>query len=228
MINTVSFAESFEDGQAPHMPSYSSRIAGPQPLRSPRAVVLAVGVAIHAGLLLALLNARLDVSVPAQQPTVWTNLLPMSPPAAASPTSSRIRAVQPRSIPVPARPIAIAKPQSANSWVATSPASAASAPLPTEASSAPLRLTLTPSELRTIEAGTPPTLAQRLMPPAASPLLAQRLAPTPQFEEDDRSGIHTVRSHGGCYILVPSGQAQADPFNHGGQRVTGRATNDNC
>ena len=87
---------------------------------------------------------------------------------------------------------------------------------------------LTPSELHAIEAGTPPTLAQRLMPPPASPLLAQRLAPTPPLEEDDRNGIPTVRSHGGCYILVPSGQAQADPFNHGAERVTGRATNDNC
>jgi hypothetical protein len=189
--------------------------------------VLAVGLAIHAGLLLALLEARLDVSVPAQQPTVWANLLPMSPPAAASPIPPRIRAVVERSIVVPAAPVPIPRPRSDRSFVASTPGSAASAARPTEASSAPVRLTLTPSELRAIEAGTPQTLAQRLMPLPSS-LLAQRLAPTPQFEEDDRGGIHTVRSHGGCYILVPGGQAKADPFNHGGERITGRATNDDC
>jgi len=38
----------------------------------------------------------------------------------------------------------------------------------------------------------------------------------------------TIRSHGGCYILIPSGQSQADPFNHGGEKVAGRSTGDNC
>ena len=190
--------------------------------------MVAIAVAIHGGLLLALLKARLDVSVPAQQATVWTNLLPMSPPAVISPIPPPIRIAVPRPIVVTTAPVPVPTPPSASALVAPVAASAASSPLPRDSISVPLRLTLTPSELRAIEAGTPRTLAQRLTPPPASPLFAQRLAPSPQFEEDDRNGIHTVRSHGGCYILVPSGQAQADPFNHGGERATGRATNDNC
>ena len=129
---------------------------------------------------------------------------------------------------VPPTRVALSTPPPAGALVATVPASGASAPLATDSASTPLRLTLTTGELRALEASTPRTLAQRLAPPPALPLLAQRLAPTPQFEEDDRNGIHTVRSHGGCYILVPSGQAKADPFNHGGERLSGRATNDNC
>ena len=217
-----------DDRQAQKTPFQRSRVSWPQPPRSRRAVVVAIGVAIHGGLLLALLNARLDVSVPAQQATVWTNLLPMSPSAAPTPIPPPIRIAVPRPIVVPTAPVPIPTPPSAAALVATVPAWAASTPLPMDSTSAPLRLTLTPSELRAIGAGTQRTLARRLTPRPASPLLAQRLAPTPQFEEDDRNGIHTVRSHGGCYILVPSGQAQADPFNHGGQRATGRATNDNC
>jgi len=177
-------------------------------------------------LLLALLKAHLEVPRPAQQ-TVWTTLVPMSPPRVSS-ARPPIPAAVPRPLFAPKSNEPTHPSPSALAWVATAPASAASAPLPAAPASTPLRLTLTPRDLRAIEAGTPPTLAQRLArPPAASPL-AQALAPTPQFEEDDRSGMHTVRSHGGCFILVPSGQAKADPFNHGGERLTGRATNDNC
>ena len=188
-----------------------------------KAAAVWLGAAIHAGLLIALLKAHLEVPAPAEQATVWTNLVPMSPPRSQS-VLPRISGAVPRPLFVPKSNEPLHPSTPAAAWVATAPASAASAPRP----DAPLRLTLTPGELRAIEAGSPPTLAQRLArPPAASPL-AQALAPTPQFEEDDRGGMHTVRSHGGCFILVPSGQAKADPFNHGGERLSGRATNDNC
>ena len=200
--------------------------AWPRPRSRRRAVVIAAGVTIHVAWLFALLDARLDVAVPAQPGTVWTNVLPV--PRRMPSTPSAIHAVLPRAVfaPTPRVPMPPAPPAAA--LIAAAPASAASAPLPAESSAAPLRLTLTPGQLRALEADTPRTLAQRLAPPPAAPLLAQRLAPTPQFEEDDRNGLHTVRSHGGCFILVPSGQAIADPFNHGGERVSGRATNDNC
>jgi len=197
----------------------------PEPRR--RTVVAILGVAIHGGLLLALLSAHIDVSVPAQQSTVWTNLLPMAPSPLLPPPRS-IHTEEPRPVVVPPTRVALPSPPAAVALVAAVPASGASAPLATDSASTPLRLTLTTGELRALESGTPRTLAQRLAPPPAIPLLAQRLAPAPLFEEDDRNGIHTVRSHGGCYILVPSGQAKADPFNHGGERLTGRATNDNC
>jgi len=216
-----------DDRKASRVPSDRYRSAWPQPPRRRRAVVVVVGVAIHGGLLFALLNARLDVPVPAQDATVWTNLLPISPLRMPS-TQPPIRRALPRPLLVLTSRVPMPAPPPTAALIATAPASAASAPLPANSSSDPLRLTLTPSELRALEAGTPQTLAQRLAPPPAVPLLAQRLAPTPQFEEDDRNGMHTVRSHGGCYILVPSGQAKADPFNHGGERLTGRATNDNC
>jgi len=190
--------------------------------------VAAIGIAIHGGLLFALFNARLDVSVPAQQATVWTNLLPLLSPPPPPPPPPSISAAVSRPVVAPTARISIPAPLVAAALVATVPASSASAPRPADSTSVPLRLTLTPGELRGLEADTPLTLAQRLAPPPAAPLLAQRLAPAPQFEEDDRNGIHTVRSHGGCYILVPSGQAKSDPFNHGGERLTGRATNDNC
>jgi hypothetical protein len=132
------------------------------------------------------------------------------------------------SVVVPTARAQLPAPPAAAALVATAPASGASAPLSADSGTAPLRLTLTPGELRALEAGTPRTLAQSVAAPPAGSLLAQRLAPAPQFEEDDRNGVHTVRTHGGCFILVPSGQAKTDPFNHGGERVAGRATNDNC
>ena len=216
-----------DDHEASRTRSDRDRSACPQPPRRRRAVGVVAGVAIHGGLLFALLNARIDVSAPAQDATFWMSLLPMSPPRMPS-TQPPVHRVLPGALLVPAAPIPMPPSPPAAALTATAPASAASAPLPSGSSSEPLRLTLTPSELRALEAGTPRTLAQRLAARPAVPLLAQRLAPTPQFEEDDRNGIHTVRSHGGCYILVPSGQAKADPFNHGGERLTGRATNDNC
>lgn len=216
------------DGAAPKAPSDRPISAWPQPPRRRRAVVVSIGVAIHGALLLSLLNARLDVAVPVQQGNVWTNLLPLSPPPALSRRPPPIIRAVARPLVVPVSRLPIPAPPPAAALAATVPASAASVPLPAASDSGPLRLTLTPSELRALEASTPRTLAQGLAPSPAAPLLAQRLSPTPQFEEDDRNGIHTVRSHGGCYILIPSGQAKVDPFNHGGERVTGRATNDNC
>ena len=188
--------------------------------------MIAIGLTIHGGLLFALLYARLNVTVPTQQAAVWTNLLSMPPSSMPSPPPTR-RAV-PRPVIVPTSRVPIPAPPPAVALFATAPSSAASAPLHADSASAALRLTLTPGELRALEDGTQRTFAQRLATPPAAPLLAQRLAPTPQFEEDDRNGAHTVRSHGGCYILIPSGQAKADPFNHGGERAAGRSTNDNC
>lgn len=209
--------------------SDGSRSVWSQPTRRRRAVVAVSGVAIHGGLLLALLNARLDVAVRAQQATIWTKLLPMPQPPQYSRSLPRSNYTQaPRPVVVPTARAQLPAPPAAAALVATAPASGASAPLSADSGTAPLRLTLTPGELRALEAGTPRTLAQSVAAPPAGSLLAQRLAPAPQFEEDDRNGVHTVRTHGGCFILVPSGQAKTDPFNHGGERVAGRATNDNC
>ena len=216
-----------DDLEASTTPSGRNHSAWPQPTRRRRMVVVAAGVAIHGALLIALVGARLDVLAPAQDPIMWTSLLPISP-RQTPPTQPPVRKTLTRALLIPASRIPRPPSPPTSALIATVPASAASAPSPAGSSSERLRLTLTPSELRTLDAEMPRTLAQRLAPPPAAPLLAQRLAPTPQFEEDDRNGIHTVRSHGGCYILVPSGQAKADPFNHGGERLTGRSTNDSC
>ncbi len=191
---------------------------------------MGIAAAAHLALLLAFLRTRLDVPTPQDQATVWATMLPSRPSPVPTPSLPLPRpldrpAPRPLVAPVPLVPMPMPP---AAALIAAAPASAASAPLPKDAASAPLRLTLTPAQLRALEADTPRTLAQRLAPPPPASPLAQRLAPTQEFEEDDRGGMHTVRSHGGCFILVPSGAAKVDPFNHGGERLTGRSTNDNC
>lgn len=204
----------------------------PRPWKSRRAAAVVIAAAVHGGLLLALLDARLDVPVAPTQPTVWTRLLAGSRavPAIRPPTPAHeaTRITAPRPLVAPAPQILLPRPTATAVLATPLPASVASAPPAQAPASAPLRLQLAPDELRALEAGSPRTLAQRLAAPPASSVLARRLAPRPEFEEDHANGLDTVRSHGGCYILVPSGQSQFDPFNHGGERLTGRSTNDNC
>ena len=90
------------------------------------------------------------------------------------------------------------------------------------AASEPLRLDLSHGQLRALEAEAAGRLAARAPHTTArSPYDA--LAP----EADGLTtielphGVTEVHSHGGCFRLSPTPRAQSDPFNHGGERLTG-------
>ena len=97
-------------------------------------------------------------------------------------------------------------------------ARAASAPEPpaSAASQPPLNLTLTREQLRAVIAGSKPTLAQSLARGPAPSALSQIGGDDSYSEKALPGGETEVHVHGGCFKMVPTPAAKADPFNHGG------------
>ena len=97
---------------------------------------------------------------------------------------------------------------------------ASAAPAPASAASQPLDLTLSREQLRAIIAGRRPSLAQQLAPaPRASALAGLGGEQAPYAELPLAGGATEVHVHGGCFRLVPTPRAQADPFNHANERL---------
>ena len=96
-------------------------------------------------------------------------------------------------------------------------AQAASAPEPpASAASQPLKLTLTREQLRSVIAGSRPTLAQSLARGPAPSSLSQ-IGDDDGYSEKALPGGETeVHIRGSCFKMVPTPAAKADPFNHGG------------
>ena len=186
--------------------------------RRRRNAVLAVALATHAALVLTMLHARTrrpDAAEPAVlEATIWLPETRRPTPAAALPPAvprvTRLRSLpQPVAADVHAIKAPLLEPRPI--------AQAASAPEPpASAASAPLNLTLTRDQLRTVIAGSRPTLAQSLARgPAPSSL--ERIGGDDSYSEKPLPGGETeVHSHGGCFKMVPTPASKYDPFNHGG------------
>ena len=187
-----------------------------------RRAVFVLALLAHVALVGAMLRARLDHDRFAEERTVEATIVfaqtppPRPAPAAPQPPPrpTRLRAIphadpDPRTIRAPvleALPIA----------------QAASAPEPpVSAASQPLNLTLTREQLRTVIAGTRPTLAQSLAPGPRPSALARLGGEDAAYEEVPMTGgVTEVHVHGGCFHLVPTPRAQYDPFNHANERLT--------
>jgi hypothetical protein len=194
-------------------------------------------------LLFVLLHWQGQLDLPRREAVVETTIWTPSParataePAAAAhavtatlprhrPGADVPRDVAPSTAPSPATPPTPAwTPMPAGPPSPTAGRAIAVAP-PASAPSAvpPLRLTLTRAEIRALEAEE-----------AAGRTLAQRLAGGPrpsalsQVGSDDEAmsetplpgGVTEEHVHGNCFRMVPTLRSQSDPFNHGGERLTG-------
>ena len=180
-----------------------------------RRAVFALALLAHAVLVGAMLRSHASHERSAADPAIETTIW-LPPPAARAlprvlppPRPARLRSmphpvVDPQAIRAPlleARPIA----------------QAASAPEPpASAASQPLDLTLTRQQLRDVTAGSKPTLGQSLARGPA-PSVLSRIGGDDGYSEKALPGGETeVHSHGGCFKMVPTPAAKADPFNHGG------------
>ena len=181
-----------------------------------RRAVFALALLAHAVLVAAMLRSHSRHEQSTADPTIETTLwLPPQPAPRAVPRASPPpRPTRLRSMPHP-----VADPQAIRAPLleARPIAQAASAPEPpASAASQPLNLTLTREQLRDVIAGTKPTLGRSLARgPAPSAL--SRIGGDDSYSEKALPGGETeVHSHGGCFKMVPTPAAKADPFNHGG------------
>ena len=173
-------------------------------------------VLTHVALVATMLRSRVAHERPADKPALEATILLRPAPAPRTvatplppPRETRLRSIphvdpDPRTIRAPAlESLPIAR--------------AASAPEPAaSAASQPLNLTLTREQLRAVIAGSKPTLAQSLARGPALPALS-RIGGDDSYSEKALPGGETeVHSHGGCFKMVPTPAAKADPFNHGG------------
>ena len=182
----------------------------------------ALALLAHAALVATMLRSRVSRDTPVGERLVAATILfgPVPRPHAAAMPLPPARRTRLRSIPHPA-----ADPQAIQAPVleALPIAQAASAPEPpASAASQPLNLTLTRDRLRALIAREKPTLAQ-LGPHAAKASPFDRLAGQGDgmTEVELPHGVTEVHLHGECYRLIPTPRSQSDPFNHGGERLTG-------
>ena len=181
-----------------------------------RRAVFTLALLAHAALVGAMLRSHSSRERSTADAAIETTIWLPPPPAPRAvprvlppPRPTRLRSmprpvVDPQAIRAPlleARPIA----------------QAASAPEPpASVASQPLNLTLTRQQLRDVIAGSRPTLAQSFVKAPAPSALA-RIGDDDGYSEKALPGGETeVHSHGGCFKMVPTPAAKADPFNHGG------------
>ncbi len=181
-----------------------------------RNAVFALALLAHVALVGTMLRSRASRDRPPAESTVVATIwLPpppstrIAPPSLPPPRPTRLRSLpQPAPVPQAIRaPLLEARPI----------AQAASTPEPpASAASQPLNLTLTRDQLRAVIAGSTPTIAQSLARgPAPSAL--SRIGGDDTYSEKALPGGETeVHVHGGCFKMVPTPAAKADPFNHGG------------
>lgn len=190
-----------------------------------RRAVLAFALLAHAALIIAMLRSRVSHERPDWGTSIEATILPARAPA----PSARVAGALP---PRPTRPAhlrSLAQSRPAPQAIHAPPyepqptAQAASAPEPAaSAAPQPLNLTLTRDQIRALIAQQAPTLAQ-LGPHAAKASPYDGLA----GEGDAMTlialphGVTEVHLHGQCYRLSPTPRAQADPFNHANERLTG-------
>ena len=180
-----------------------------------RRAVFALALLAHAVLVGAMLRSHSSHERSAADPTIETTIwLPPPAPRAVPRVLPPPRPARLRSMPHP-----VVDPQAIRAPLqeARPVAQAASAPEPpASTASQPLNLTLTRQQLRDVTAGSKPTLGQSLAGgPAPSAL--SRIGGDDGYSEKALPGGETeVRSHGGCFKMVPTPAAKADPFNHGG------------
>ena len=180
-----------------------------------RRAVFALALLAHAVLVGAMLRSHSSHERSAADPTIETTIwLPPPAPRAVPRVLPPPRPARLRSMPHP-----VVDPQAIRAPLqeARPVAQAASAPEPpASTASQPLNLTLTRQQLRDVTAGSKPTLGQSLARgPAPSAL--SRIGGDDGYSERALPGGETeVRSHGGCFKMVPTPAAKADPFNHGG------------
>ena len=186
--------------------------------RGRRRTVLVLALAVHGVLIVAMLHSRVRHERPPRDTAVEATIRAAAPPRAAatpSPHPTRLRAIPHP----PADPQAIHAPLLEPRPIAQ----AASAPEPAaSAASQPLNLTLSRDQIKALIAQDRPTLAQ-LGPHAAKASPFDRLASEGDgvTEIELPHGVTEVHMHGGCFRLIPTPRAQYDPFNHGGERLTG-------
>ncbi len=187
---------------------------------------LVAAAGLHLALLLALLHWQgrfeLPRAVAVVETTIWTPApprvtrapAPREPVVAASVAAPSARQARRRE-PVPLTPPAAPSPT-----ITLPPMAVASAP-PASAASAPLRLTLSPADLKALEAATGRTLGQLTASgPKPSTLSQIGGGDDGLTEKQLPGGITEVHLHGACYRLVPTTQSQLDPFNPS-PRLTG-------
>ena len=185
------------------------------PRRGPGRWTWAVAALLHVPLLLAMLHARIGVTV-AAGPVAEVAVLPSAAPRVLastplpSPAAPRLQippAVLPFMAPVVPAPLS-SRPSGVTTAIAAAPASAASAP--------PLILTLTPAQLRAIAGASGGGAAHG---ERASTLSA--LAPDGEMLHLKAlpHGETEVHIHGSCYRLVPSMPSRFDPFNHANETL---------
>ena len=180
-----------------------------------RRAVFALALLAHAVLVGAMLrsHSRHEQSTagPAIETTIWLpRLAPRAVPRALPPP----RPASLRSLPHPVvDPQAIRAPLQEARPVA--PAASAPEP-PASAASQPLNLTLTREQLRDVIAGSTPALGQSLARGLAPSALSRIGGDDSDSEKALPGGETEVHSHGGCFKMVPTPAAKADPFNHGG------------
>lgn len=173
-------------------------------------------VLAHVALVATMLRSPASRDRPADSRVEATILLRPAPPTRAvtrplpPPRETRLRSIphvdpDPRTIRAPA-PEGLPFAQAASA--PEPPASAASQP--------PLNLTLTREQLRAVIAGSKPTLAQSLARGPAPSALSQIGGDDSYSEKALPGGETEVHVHGGCFKMVPTPAAKADPFNHGG------------
>ena len=179
--------------------------------RGRRRAVLAIALLAHVALVSVMLRTRLSRDKPLDAATLTTILLP------APSTQARREVVRSTKL----APVRLAVPDirliAAPSATAPPVARAFSAPEPpASAASQPLNLALDRGQLRAIIAGSKPTLAQALARGSAPSALSQIGGDDSYSEKALKGGETEVHSHGGCFKMVPTLAAKADPFNHGG------------
>ena len=176
----------------------------------------AVAALLHVPLLLAMLHARIGVTI-AAGPVAELAVLPATVPRALpsttlpSPAAPRLRippAVLPFVPPAVSAPLPPRASGATTAIAAAPPASAASVP--------PLILTLTPAQLRAIAGA---ASGGAVHDDRASTLSA--LGPDSEMLHLKAlpHGETEVHIHGSCYRLVPSMPSRFDPFNHANETL---------
>lgn len=186
------------------------------PSRTPRRWTWAVAAVLHVPLLLAMLHARIGVTI-AAGPVMQVAVLPAKAPRTLPPTPLPAPTLPRLRIPPPVLPfvppdVSPSRPPGQTAVIAAAPpASAASAP--------PLIITLTPAQLRAIAGASRggPAASDRTSALSALSALAPdneqlHLKALPHGETE-------VHVHGSCYRLVPSMPSRFDPFNHANETL---------
>lgn len=188
--------------------------------RGRRRAVLAAALVAHALLVAGMLVARVTLKRADDTSTVTATIWQAPPPRVVAPTPPRPPA---RVTPAPrlrALPRAATVPEALRAPLLETPAASTPAPV-ASAASAPLRLDLSRDQLRTIIAGSKPTLAQSLAKPPSPSALSRLGGDEAAYEEVPMpGGVTEVHVHGGCFRMVPTPRSQYDPFNHANERTT--------